>query len=86
VILSKRDEYAQEFYSDESINVNCVLSWRLREDASSLRLRIDFHNSFFFDSERWHPRLDLLKEAIRRLKTSTDPVANRSSQAHLKKA
>ena len=53
--MTSRDEiryefggYAQEEFSDESINVHCVLSWRL---SASQALTVNFHNGFYFDSE-----------------------------------
>ncbi len=45
------DEFAQESYSDESINVNRVLSWRasVREHST---LTVRFDDSWIFDSQR----------------------------------
>jgi hypothetical protein len=48
------DEFAQESFSDESVNVNCVLSWRTSSSKrwdGEQRLEIDFHNSVVFDSD-----------------------------------
>jgi len=42
------DEYSQEEFGEDSINVHCVLSWRL---TASQTLKVDFHNSWYFDSE-----------------------------------
>jgi len=42
------DEYSQEELSEDSVNVNCVLSWCL---TASQTLQVKFHNSFYFDSE-----------------------------------
>jgi hypothetical protein len=42
------DDYTNEEFSDDSINVQCVLSYTV---GSSQSLRINFHNGFHFDSD-----------------------------------
>jgi len=60
-------EYRQEEFSDDSINVHCVLSWRL---SASQRLTVNFHNSFRFDSETCPKRQHrLLATAIETLRS-----------------
>jgi hypothetical protein len=41
-------------YNDDTVNVNCVLSWRLgRDPLGSSNVLVDFRNGWMFDSERW---------------------------------
>ncbi len=62
------DEYSHEEVSDESINVNSVLTWNL---YSSGRLRVDFQNEFYFDSALVRVSPELLQAAIKKLKKGT---------------
>jgi hypothetical protein len=64
-VRSEIDEHNQESFSDESVNVHCVASWSV--DASQ-RLEVDFHNSWFFDSDRFKNRPDQVAAAILELK------------------
>ena len=41
-------EYAQEEFTEDSINIHSVLTWR---STASQALTVDFKNSFYFDSE-----------------------------------
>ena len=70
-MIVNQDEYGQPFFSDESVNLNCVLSWRARDKKGPIpTLRIDFHNSFFFDSALTNTRPELLQKALRQLNRS----------------
>jgi hypothetical protein len=78
------DEFLQEFYSDDALSLNTVSSWRLRTNkAGQPSLRIDFHNSFVFDSDECSIRPDRLLEIIQKLtiinsykRTETDRLAD----------
>lgn len=62
------DEFAQEFFSEESVNVNCVLSWRTlpsNRGVGQTRLLIDNHNGWIYDSD-WP---DFRADAAQRLLT-----------------
>ena len=73
--MNEEDEYSQSFFSDDSLNLNCVLSWRVRdENAPNPALRIDFNNSFFFDSDRTHTRPELVRKALRQLKAAAKTI------------
>jgi hypothetical protein len=77
------DEFVQEFFSDESVNVKCVLSWRTSPNNSGAgrqRLLIDFHNSCIFDSDMWHSRPDVPRMILQELKRqSRQPLFSRQS-------
>jgi hypothetical protein len=62
------DEYSQEEFSDESINVNSVLTWNV---YSSGRLRVDFHHEFFFDSAYSNIRPERVQAVIKKLRCAT---------------
>ena len=64
------DEYVQEHLADDAVNVNCVASWRAREDAAgSLEsLSVDLHNGWQFDSRRWNGRADAAARILGALK------------------
>jgi hypothetical protein len=67
--MSGPDEYAQEWFSDDSVDLQCVLSWRLRDSGSAApHLMIDLHNSFILDSAYGRPRPERIQSAIRQLK------------------
>jgi len=43
------DDYVHERFDSDSINVNCVMSWRLAGHSESAdALHIDFHNGWVF--------------------------------------
>lgn len=46
-----RDGFAQEEYSDDSINVNCVSSWNETGRPGELGIAITFHNGWVFLSD-----------------------------------
>ncbi len=60
------DEYSREEVSDESINVNSVLTWNV---YSSGRLRVAFEHDFYFDSDsaRTNIRPERVQAAIKKL-------------------
>jgi hypothetical protein len=62
------DEYSQEEFSDESINVNSVLTWNV---YASGRLKVDFQHEFVFDSTRSNIQPDRVQAAINKLQTGT---------------
>ena len=67
------DDYCQPFPSDDSININSVLSWKL---TSTNSLVVNFHNSFLFDSARSAIRSERVQAAIHKLrKLSSIPLA-----------
>ena len=71
MIVNQEDEYSQPFFTDDSVNLKCVLSWRARDEKGPTpAVRIDFHNSFFFDSAHTHTRPELLQKALQQLKSS----------------
>jgi hypothetical protein len=55
------DEFSQEEFSDDSINVSCVLTWNL---AHAGRLRLDFHGELLFDSDNSPMPLERIHSAI----------------------
>lgn len=62
----KVDDYVHEEYSDDTINLKCVLSWKSDRKAQgrSARCQINFHNCFYFDSEKSQVKPDRA-EAVR---------------------
>jgi hypothetical protein len=46
------DQYVHPQYDDDTVNVNCVMSWqRTRPQGSEeTRLKIDYQNGFFTES------------------------------------
>jgi hypothetical protein len=66
--LSEED-YPQEFYDDDYVNLNCVLSCKLsgKDSDDASRVQIWFHNGFIYDSVK-DRRAQIVR---RRLKTLT---------------
>ncbi len=62
------DEYSQEEFSDESINLNSVLTWNV---DSSGRLRVDLQHEFSFDSACSSVGQERIQTAIRKLRDGT---------------
>ncbi len=58
------DEYSQEEFTDESINVNSVLTWKV---SSSGRLIVDFQHEVYFDSALSSIRQERVQAAIKKL-------------------
>lgn len=82
MIVYQEDEYSQSFFSDDSVNLNRVLSWRAQNGKTDApALRIDFHNSFFFDSARTCTRPELLQKALQQLKASANPFKKKDRKA-----
>lgn len=63
------DDFIQEWFSDDSVNIRCVLSWRCSRTSheSASALKINFHNSFYFDSERSKTRPERVNETLSEL-------------------
>jgi len=63
------DECVQAHVADDTINVNRVASWRTRVDADGHleSLFVDLHNSWQFDSSRWHGPADAPGRLLRAL-------------------
>lgn len=79
------DNFIQEWFSDDSVNVRCVLSWSRRQTAreSASALKVNFHNSFCFDSEHSGIRPERVNETLSELKRiSRYPFARRSRSLH----
>jgi hypothetical protein len=47
------DIYSDSVYSDDSVNVNAVCSPRFLRNGDRIEVEVDFHNGWFFHSERW---------------------------------
>ncbi len=68
VVAYEIDEYVDPEYGDETINLNCVLSWRVKKTSGIDRaseLDINFHNGWIFHSTeagRWWQRNGQLQE------------------------
>ena len=62
------DEYVQPDYSEDYVNVNCVLSWRRVDEADGSRLSIDFQNGWIADSRGWTGRTGSRERALAALK------------------
>ena len=64
---------AEPEYSDDSVNVNCVLSWRLRRDAPGEgEMLVDFRNGWTFDSGQWTGRSGARGMVLEALLANTD--------------
>ena len=65
------DEFVQEGFSDESVNVNCVLSWRLsRSNLGDGRQRLLIvSDDWFFDSDHKFCRSDSYQRVLQRLRS-----------------
>ena len=62
------DDYVHERFDSDSINVNCVLSWRLvGHSENAADLFIDFHNGWVFDSGV-RCSLDLRQRLLKKLR------------------
>jgi hypothetical protein len=59
------DEHSQEDFSDDSINLNCVLSWNL---SLTGRLRLDLHGEVKFDSDNTDVPTEKVQAAIERVR------------------
>lgn len=46
------DGFAQEEFSADSINVNCVCSWKRTGAANGPRILVNFHNGWIFDNDK----------------------------------
>jgi hypothetical protein len=71
------DEFAQESYSDESLNINRVLSWRMTQSAAGHEpvFVVQYDANWFFCSERSGTPPDRRKELLVRLRNlDTRPV------------
>jgi len=56
-------------YTDETVNVNCVLSWQLRQDAPGEGdVLVDFENGWIFDSGRWIGRAGAREKVLAALR------------------
>ena len=63
------DNFKQEWFSDDSVNVRCVLSWSCctTSHASASALKVNFHNSFYFNSEHSKVRPERINETLSEL-------------------
>jgi hypothetical protein len=58
-------------YTDETVNVNCVLRWRLRRNApNESDLLVDFGNGWIFESGRWTGRADVRQKVLSALRAN----------------
>lgn len=73
------DDLIQEWFSDDSVNVRCVLSWNCARTSreSIYALKVNFHNLFYFDSERSVAGPERLNDTLSELKriSSYPPAA-----------
>lgn len=63
------DDFIQEWFSDDGVNVRCVLSWtggRSSCEGASV-LKVNFHNSFHFDSQHSKIRAERVNDALSEL-------------------
>jgi hypothetical protein len=69
------DEHSQEEFSDDSVNLRCVLSARIRHerDGGTPELAINFHNSFHFDSNLFRRQEKVVRAIVelRRIESHT---------------
>lgn len=60
---------AEPEYTDETVNVDCVLSWRQRWDAPGQGdVLVDFENGWIFDSGRWTGRAGAREKVLAALR------------------
>jgi hypothetical protein len=62
------DEYVHPEYSEDHVNVNCVLSWRRTDGVGGDHLFIDFQNGWVADSRAWTERIGAYESALAALK------------------
>jgi hypothetical protein len=78
----ERDDYVHEHYSDDSINLKCVLSWKVIGNARSQspRLQINFHNGWFYDSDHWKrpDRVEAVRTELQRIAGTRNDQPERS--------
>jgi hypothetical protein len=64
---------AEPEFTDDTVNVNCVLSWRLRPDASiEGDVQVDFRNGWIFESGRWTGRVDAKQQVLSALRANAN--------------
>ena len=69
-------------YTDDTVNVNCVLSWRLRRHASNESdLLVDFRNGWIFESGRWTGRASAREDILSALQANADGKCRRQPTA-----
>lgn len=71
------DHHVQPEFSDDSINVGCVLSWRLRsQHATDPVLYVDLHNGFSCTATSNGPEAKALIHELRRVQDGVLPSEN----------
>lgn len=55
-------------YTDDTVNVNCVLSWRRRDALGEGDVLVDFRNGWIFDSGRWTGRAGAREKVLAALR------------------
>ena len=68
IVQLEADEYVQPEYSEDHVNVNCVLSWRRAETADGDSVFVDFQNGWVFSSDAWREAGDVRTRVLSALK------------------
>ena len=66
------DDYVYPEYSEDHVNVNCVLSWRRSDGADDDNVSIDFQNGWVFNSNAWSGRADVRERVLAALNRNSD--------------
>jgi hypothetical protein len=64
-------------YDDDTVNVNCVLSWKLRQNAlGRYDLQVERGGGWFFDSTQWTGRAGAPRRVLDALLANTGVTAS----------